>query len=149
MKHLHKLKQMLNRELEEMSSKGEISAGSLDAIHKLTDTVKNIDKIIALEESSGYSGEGDWEARGSYRGGSYTDGGYSGRRRGGMGRYARDGGESDDDGSYRSSRRSYRGGYSGHGKEEMIEQMEELMEEAGSEKERQKYQMCLKHLREM
>ena len=31
----------------------------------------------------------------------------------------------------------------------MIEQMEELMEEAGSEKERQKYQMCLKHLREM
>ena len=62
---------------------------------------------------------------------------------------ARDGGESYDDGSYRSSRRSYRGSYSGHGKEEMIEQMEELMEEAGSEKERQKYQMCLKHLREM
>ena len=63
--------------------------------------------------------------------------------------FRRDGGESYDDGSYRSSRRSYRGGYSGHGKEEMIEQMEELMEEAGSEKERQKYQLCLKHLREM
>ena len=45
MRGLHEIKEMLCKELEEYARKGELSAGSLDALHKLTDTIKNIDKI--------------------------------------------------------------------------------------------------------
>lgn len=71
MKKMHDLKQMLCRELDDISSKGELSAGDLETVHKLTDTIKNIDKILALEE--GYS-QG-WESDGMYsRGNSYARG---------------------------------------------------------------------------
>lgn len=40
---------MLCREQEELSQKDELSVGDLDLAHKLTDTVKNIDKIEMLE----------------------------------------------------------------------------------------------------
>ena len=45
MESLHKLKKMMCRELDEISNKGDMSAGDLEAVHKLTDTIKNIDKI--------------------------------------------------------------------------------------------------------
>ena len=40
MKSLYELKEMLCDELEEIVGKGELSAGSLDVVHKLTDTIK-------------------------------------------------------------------------------------------------------------
>lgn len=108
MKAMHELKDMLCRELDKISEQGELSAGSLETAHKLTDTIKNIDKIMMLEEDGGYSerGEmmpysqrhgysrdGDWEARGRF-GHSYDDGGssYRNNRRDSMGRYSRDDG---------------------------------------------------------
>ena len=48
---MHKIKEMLMKELYEYEEKakkmngGKLSAGDLETIHKLTDTVKNIDKI--------------------------------------------------------------------------------------------------------
>lgn len=75
MNAMYDLRDMLCKELEEISRKGEMSAGDLDAVHKLTDTIKNIDKIERLEDS-GYSRGGDWEAdmRGTYgRGSSYAN----------------------------------------------------------------------------
>ena len=86
--YMHELKEKLCEELEEIARKPEMSAGDLEAVHKLTDTIKNIDKIEMLEEDSEYSRAGDWEAdmRGSYgRGNSYR-----GRKRDSMGRYSRD-----------------------------------------------------------
>lgn len=95
MKHMEKLKKMLCKELDEMAEKGELGAGSLEIVHKLTDTIKNIDKIEMLEEDDGmsergssyrrsYGRGGEWEANGTYA----RDGGYSGRRgRGANGRY--------------------------------------------------------------
>ena len=85
---------MLSAELEEIARKPEMSAGDLETVHKLTDTIKNIDKICALEEDGGYSEAGDWE--GDYgRGSSYANrskhyvrGHYS---RDGRGGYSRDG----------------------------------------------------------
>lgn len=63
-------------------------AGDLEAVHKLTDTIKNIDKIEMLE-ADGYSNNGgDWEARGSYDG-MYRDDRYSRRGRDMRGRYSR------------------------------------------------------------
>lgn len=96
MKHLEKLKDALCEELDKFAKSGDITVNSLEKIHKLTDTIKNIDKIMALEESEGYS-----ETRGG-RGGSYMHGSsydddmmYSERRgrnakRDSMGRYSRD-----------------------------------------------------------
>lgn len=92
MRAFYDLKDMLCQEVDEIAEKKEMSAGDLEAVHKLTDTIKNIDKIILLESDDGYhdrySRDGDWEARmrGNYdRGSSYR------RHRDSMGRYSRDG----------------------------------------------------------
>ena len=74
MKTLYDLKDMLCNELDEIGKKGEMSAGDLETVHKLTDTIKNIDKITMLEEG-GYSRDEDYSAnmRGNYgRGSSYA-----------------------------------------------------------------------------
>lgn len=55
MENLHKIKKLLLQELEELSSHNNISMPELDVIHKLTDTIKNIDKIVMLERQ----GDGD------------------------------------------------------------------------------------------
>lgn len=148
---MHKIKEMLMKELKEYEKKEKLSAGDLETIHKLTDTVKNIDKIEMLEGGEGYSEDGmsydggSWEARGSY------DGGYSERRRrrDSMGRYARDDGYSEEGGSYRggSSRGgSYRGSSYDGGSEHLMRKMREMMESAGSDKEREALQRCIKEL---
>ena len=89
MEYMDKLKDKLCKELEEIARKPEMSAGDLEAVHKLTDTIKNLDKIEMLEDGDGYSQAGDWEmeGRGSYERGSS----YRGRKRDSMGRYSRDG----------------------------------------------------------
>ena len=129
MEYMHELKEKLCDELEEIARKGEFSAGDLEAVHKLTDTIKNLDKIEMLED--GYSQAGDWEIEGrAYnRGNSYAR-----RKRDSMGRYSRDG-------------RMMRGGYSRHdAKEAMMEQMEMLMDQAGSEREREAIRRCMGQL---
>ena len=71
MKALYELRDMLCSELDEIAHTGEMSAGDLETVHKLTDTIKNIDKIEMLE-SDGYSRSdgGVWTARGNYGHGS-------------------------------------------------------------------------------
>ena len=131
MEYMHELKEKLCDELEEIARKGEFSAGDLEAVHKLTDTIKNLDKIEMLEDGE-YSQAGDWEAdmRGTYGRGSS----YRGRKRDSMGRYSREG-------------RGGRGGYSRHdAKEAMMEQMEMLMDQAGSEREREAIRRCMGQL---
>lgn len=74
MKSMYELRDMLCKELDELARKGELGAGDLEIAHKLTATIKNIDKIDMME-SEGYSGGGDWESdmRGAYaRGSSYA-----------------------------------------------------------------------------
>ena len=84
------LKDMLCKELEDLVQKGELSAGSLDAIDKITHSIKSLVTIIAMEEG-GYSNDGSYDGynggNGGMNGGSYNRG-YSGRRgRDSMGRY--------------------------------------------------------------
>ena len=136
MEYMYELKDKLCKELDEIARKPEMGAGDLEIVHKLTDTIKNIDKIGMLEDD-GYSQTGDWEmeGRGSYNRGSS----YRGRKRDSMGRYSRDG-------NY-SSARSGRSGYSRHdAKEAMMEQMETLMDQAGSEREREAIRRCMGQL---
>lgn len=98
-------------ELEEygkkLSKDGKMSAGDLEMVNKLIDVKKNILKTWRLEdEDGGYSGAGDWEARGRF-GDRYNETGtshanrgehlvrehysHAGRRRDRMGRYSGDG----------------------------------------------------------
>ena len=131
MEYMYELKDKLCKELDEIARKGELGAGDLEIIHKLTDTIKNLDKIDMLEDGD-YSRAGDWEmeGRGSYNRGSS----YRGRKRDSMGRYSREG-------------RDGRGGYSRHdAKEAMMEQMEMLMDQASSEREREAIRRCMGQL---
>ena len=79
MKAMYDLRDMLCKELDELVRKGELGAGDLEVAHKLTDTIKNIDKIEMYEGDEEYSEryprDGAWEAdmRGTYgRGSSYA-----------------------------------------------------------------------------
>ena len=129
MHELHELKEMLCDELDKITKKGELSAGSLDAVDKLTHSIKSIDTIIAME---GYS-EDDMM---NNRGGSYA----RGRKRDSMGRYSRD--------NY--VRGSYnRGGYSRDEEMENLKmELHEILENAGSEEERKMIRRWIKQIEE-
>ena len=170
MHYMHDLKDLLCAELEDYAEKGKkankMSAGDLEAIHKLTDTVKNIMKIDVLKEETGYSEDGHYMGEGRIYGTSYESG-YSERggssyargrgryaRRDSMGRYSRDGGMSyDDDMSYarggRGGNRGYSrdGGYSREdGKHYMMGELERLMDEAQKPAEREALKKCMQAL---
>lgn len=164
---MHKIKEMLMNELYEYEEKankmsgGKISTQELEKIHKLTDTIKNIDKIEMLEGGEGYSEASNWMGEGRMYGNSY-DGGSSyargrGRnaRRDSMGRYSSEGMSFNDGGSYndgmsynnssyarggqgnRGGSTSGRGGYSREGaKEHLKEKAEEMLDMANSEEEK-------------
>ena len=155
MHYMHDLKDLLCAELEDYAEKGKksgkMSMGDLETVHKLTDTVKNIMKIDVLKEEAGYSEDGTYMGEGRIYGTSYDDGmhregGYSyarGRRyakRDSMGRYSRDDGM-----SYRGG---MRGGYSrDDGKHYMMEQLEEMMEEAEKPAEKEALRRCMDALK--
>ena len=121
MHELYELKEMLCKKLEEYGRKGEITASTLDVIDKLAHAVKNIGKIIEMDEESEYSG--------NYDGGrSYARGGNN--MRGGGGRsYARG----------RNAQRDSRGRYSGDIREMAMslgEMMGDLPDELKGDAER-------------
>lgn len=125
MHKMEELKEMLCEELDKITKKGELSAGSLDAVDKLTHSIKSIATIMAMEEAEGgYSG-----ARGRGRN----------ARRDSMGRYSSEGGSYDGmgggsynmGGSYESgssyARGGNRGGYSrDEGMEELKQGLRDL-----------------------
>lgn len=119
MDYLYDLKDMLCDELEEIAKKAELNAGDLETVHKLTDTIKNIDKIDMLEDEDGYSGDRRMSPYDGRR-----ERGYSmRRRRDSRGRYSRD-----------------------SAKDSMMEHLERMMDEAETEKERQAIRRCMEQL---
>lgn len=121
MEKLHELKEKLWAELDELAEKREMGAGDLEVVHKITDTIKNIDKICMLEEEGGYSEAVDGDDYG--RGSSYANRGKHYVR----GHYSRDGGID----GYSSRRRDRRGRYSrDDGHSEMMEHLEMAMDTA-------------------
>jgi len=145
MHEIIKLKEMLCKELEEYGSKGELTSGTLEVVDKLAHAVKNLDKIIEAYEDEEYS----------ERGGSYNMGGSY--------RYSRDGGNRG--GSYRSyndgrgtsyargrganTRRDSMGRYSRTGNEDMIEQLEDLMQDAPNEQIKQQIRQLVQQMEQM
>ena len=164
MKHIEELKETIKRELEKFAKQGDVSVNTLEKIHKLSDTYKNLCKIEALEDADGGYSEARG-GRGGNRGGgrsSYEMGGssydddmmYSERRgrgrnakRDSMGRYSSEGGSyergSQGGSSYRGGS-SYEGGYSRHdAKDWMMSQLGEMMEDADP-KEREALKECMR-----
>lgn len=119
MDYMYDLKEKLCDELEEYARKQDMSAGDLEMVHKLTDTIKNIDKISMLEEEGGYSREGYSREGGSYSRDYDREASYRSRRRDSKGQYSREGDYSREGGNSR-----------------MMEELEVLMDQAGSEEER-------------
>ena len=113
MEYMEKIKRMLCKELEEYGEQKSISAADVEMIHKLTDTIKNLDKIEMLEDD-GYSGHYPM----------YDDG-VSYARRGThyvRGHYSRDMGKDD------YSERRYDRRYSkDDAKEHMMNKLDEMM----------------------
>ena len=83
---IEKLREMLCKEIDDIGDKGTLSAGALDSLHKLTDTVKNLDKIEMLEQDS-EAGYGRAGYSRHYREDPYEGG--NSYRRNSMGRYSR------------------------------------------------------------
>lgn len=130
-KNLYDLREMLCEELDEYNrdAKNGLNERVLDTVHKLTDTIKNIDKIMMLEDGD-YSRSGEWEAdmRGNYgRTENYNRGN-----------------------SYANRGRHYvRGHYSrGDGREKMISDIENMMQDATGA-ERDAYKRALDILNNM
>lgn len=142
-------KDMLMRELEKMNKKGTISPNELECAYKAVCTLEKIKVIEAMEE-----GRDDYSGR-SY--GHHMDGwpmSYGGRDwemdsqrrgRGADGRFVSRG--------YDDSQRRYgmgNDGRSGHmspTKEKMIERLEKMRNEAGTDHERQEIQMEIDRIR--
>lgn len=136
------LKEMLGEELRNLTKTGELSAGSLETADKILNSIKNICKITMYEE---YSDEGGYSREGE-DGGNYST---ARRRRDSMGRYTRDG----EGGGY-STRRRYarrngnRGLYSydDEEKEEKIEMLREMMNDASTDEERKMIQKLISRM---
>lgn len=154
MKSLYELKEKLCGELDELAAKSDMSLYDLDTLHKLTGTIKNVDEIMMIEES-GYSEDGYSQARGGNRGGGGGRVGYS--REGGG--YSQEGGGSsyggssynDGGGGYSQARRGQhyvRGHYSrDDGRESMMNHLESMMREAGSDTDREAIRRFMEEMR--
>ncbi len=120
-KYMKELEDMLCEELDEIAKKGELSAGGLDAIQKLTHSLKSIKTIEAMDDA-GYS-------HAVYPGGHDGDYGYSrrGQRRDSMGRYSR---------SYSRN-------------DGMVEELRDLMRDAPNEHVRQKIENLISEIERM
>ena len=131
-KSMYELRDMLCDELDKVAEQGELTAGSLELVDKLTHSIKSIDTILAMEEAYGddYSrddgrmyddGHSYNRGRGGYnRGNSYARGRRGNVRRDSMGRYSRDGGYSYVD-----------------AKQDMIAELKELAAKAPDDKTKQ------------
>lgn len=171
LKYMDEGKQTLEREIDKMLKTGDISVSTLEKLHKLTDTYKNLCKIAVLSEE-------EEDGEGSYGGGSsYRRGRGRNARRDSMGRYSSEGGYSEEGGSYRGGssydedmsygrggqgggrgqggrggqgggRSSYEGGYSRNdAKDWMMSQLGEMMEDADP-KEREALKKCMRAIEE-
>lgn len=134
MESLHKLKGMLYDEIDKIVDQGELTAGSLESVGKLLDAIKDACEISMSEGENkysqrGYSGYSMYYPNEMY----YNNGGMNGGNMGGN--------------SNRGSRNSYRNRYYyDDGRSQMVEQLQQMIDQAGSDKERQAIQKCIRQI---
>ena len=148
MEHLEGILKLVESELDSVERNGKFrSREEIDSVYKLIDVAKDIYCIWKYEDEDygmSYADESYRDGR-SYRGdgGSYNDGGSYARGRGkGANRYA--------DGRYaptsRSSYRSMRGYSRDGGKQDYIEHLRDMMEDAPDDQTRQSIQRMVQQM---
>ena len=159
-KALMHLKEVLNKQIEDITKKNDISPTELERLDKAVDIIKDIETICAMKEYS-YEEEEDYgysQARPMYM----RDGGNSYRRGRNQnnGQYmSRDGGYSGYYPMYYDPRPSYNGAWGGNGvsyaantdymsKAEIKDNLRRMMASASSEKERMAIQQLLDNWKE-
>lgn len=125
MEYIEKIKKMLCKELDEYAMKGKISGSDLDMIWKLTDTVKNLDKIEMLEDGDSYDGYSEMREYPYMGGSSYARGRGRYAKRDSMGRYSSDDNYSEERMDRRYSRDD--------AKDHMMNKLGEMMTSANEE----------------
>lgn len=129
MNAIYELKEMLCDELEQLMQRG--SNINIDLVDKLTHSLKSVETIIAMHEG-GYSTHvmyDDSNDYNSYRGNSYGNQRYNSYGRNGV----------------RMNRRFT--GYSrDNGKEDMIESLHNMLNEASTDKEKNAIHQCIEKL---
>lgn len=150
MHYMEDLKDLLCAELQEYAENGKrsgkMSKADIEVIDTVLNSVKNIYKIDKYkEEMEGYSENGHYMGEGRIYGTSYDgyDRGTSYAR--GRGRYAK----RDSMGRYSRDGRGMRdGGYSrDDGKAYMMEQLEDMMEDAEKPAEKEALRRCMEALK--
>lgn len=131
MQKMEELRDMLCKELDKITKKGELSAGSLDIVDKLTHSIKSIDTIMAMDEA-GYSNDG------------YS---YARRRRDSMGRYSREGSYAMNNRS--NTRNSYRGYSRDEEMDELRDHLERMKHDMQDEESKRMVSMWIKQMDEM
>jgi len=135
MRILYKINDKMEYELETICKKEELSDMDVDLMGKMVDIIKDISTIEAMNnpEKYGWSNEYDDDySRTTYR----------------MPRMSRD----MDEASYRRGRdsmgryTSYDDGYSRHSKEEMINNLKVMMENARTPQERESYRATIEQM---
>ena len=126
MEHLDGILKIVGNELKAMTDNGKFrSRDEIDSVYKLVDIVKDIYCIEDMEDED--DGSYGYYPRRSYDDGSYARGRRNARRDS-MGRYSREG-------SYRDGRMMR--GYSRDDREEYIDSLRSMMEDAPDEQTRQ------------
>lgn len=162
MEHLGKMIDLADAEFASVAKNGKFrSREEIDSVYKLMDIVKDAMCIANMEEEAEYSEYGGDSYRGgSYRGGSYRGGSYRGSYEDGMSNegnsYARGRGRGAKryaDGRYAPYSRdggSYRSGNSGYSrgdeKQEYIENLRSMMQDAPDEQTRQNIQKMISQM---
>lgn len=138
MHEFYELKEMLMDEVKKIANKGELTAGSLETVDKLLNSIKNACKIIMYDEyeKEGYSQADADMSMNSY---AYARGRGRNASRDSMGRYSSDGG-------YSNRMYSRRGGYSYADKDEKVEMLREMMQEVGTDEERRTLQKLIRKM---
>lgn len=127
MEYIEKIKKMLCKELDEYAMKSKLSMADVDAIHTLTDSVKNLDKIAMLEDGSSYDGYSEMREYPYMGGSSYARGRGRYAKRDSMGRYSSDDRMSYDDYSEERIDRRYS---RNDAKDHMMNKLGSMMEDA-------------------
>ena len=129
MEYIEKIKKMLCKELDEYAMKQKLTGGDLDMIWKLTDTVKNLDKIEMLEDGNSYDGYSEMREYPYMGGSSYARGRGRYAKRDSMGRYSSEDRMTDDYSEARMDRRYSRD----DAKDHLMDKMGEMMTSANEE----------------
>lgn len=137
MKVYYEIKDMLEKELEQIANKRELTSSNLEVMDKVVDIIKDIETICAMKEASdGYS---NYMPMYMYDDMSYARGRGRNAKRDSMGRYSSEGGYSGEDGyssNYANEYSSRRGYSMDDNRNHMVSELDRMEREATNDQQR-------------